>query len=93
VQVWHAPHRSGLGRGWLGVFNRNPARRPESIVLTPDRLRLAPPTQLHDGWERRDLGPLSSHPHLELPALGCGFIEYTDGRMEPGVGSPEHPND
>jgi hypothetical protein len=93
VQVWLAPHRSQLGRGWLGVFNRNPARREESLVLTADRLGLPPHTQLHDIWAGRELGALSSRPHLKLPPLGCVFLEYSGARQESDTGSPEHPSD
>lgn len=89
VQVWQAAHRTELGRGWLGVFNRNPARQPESLILTADRLGLAPGTQLHDIWGDRDLGTLAAHPFLALPPLGCVFIEYASARHESGVTRPE----
>lgn len=89
VQVWHAPDRTQLGRGWLGVFNRNPARKWEAVVLAPDRLRLPGGTRLHDVWRRRELGTLADRPQLVLPPLGCCFIAYRDGRAEARVAPPE----
>ncbi len=93
VQVWHVPHRSKLGHGWLGVFNRNPARREESLVLTADRLNLPAHTRLHNIWAGSDLGTLAARPHLMLPPLGCVFLEYAGARHESAVVSPEHPTD
>jgi hypothetical protein len=89
VQVWQAAHRHELGRGWLGVFNRNPARRPEQLILTADRLGLAPGTKLHDIWADRSLGTLSTNPHLHLAPLGCTFLEYSSARHVSGVTAPE----
>jgi hypothetical protein len=91
VQVWHAAHRTDLGRGWLGVFNRNPARRTETLVLTADRLGsgFAPGTRLHDVWSDRSLGTLADHPLVTLPPLGCVFIEYGQARHESEVTRPE----
>lgn len=93
VQVWQATDRTRLGAGWLGVFNRNPARRPESIVLSADRLGLAPATTLHDIWADCALGTLADHPHLTLPGLGCAFIAYAAARLEDVTLAPEHPDD
>ena len=89
VQVWRAEHRTELGRGWLGVFNRNPARQRESLILTADRLGMAPRTTLHDVWAGKDIGTLADHVHLHLPPLGCVFIEYAQARHETGVTRPE----
>jgi len=89
VQVWQAAHRTKLGCGWLGVFNRNPGRRPEQLILTADRLGLVPGTKLHNIWTGESLGPLDSNPHISLPPLGCAFIEYSEARWRPGVTAPE----
>lgn len=89
VQVWQAAHRHELSRGWLGVFNRNPARRPEQLILTADRLGLAPGTKLHDIWADQSLGTLSANPHLHLAPLGCTFLEYSSARHVSGVTAPE----
>lgn len=78
VQVWRAPHRARAGAGWLGVFNRNPGVANESMILTPERLGLAPGTQLHDVWRDRRLGGLDARPRLELPPGGCVFLEYEE---------------
>lgn len=78
VQVWHTPNRTDPFSGWLGVFNRNPFKQAESIVLTPERLKLPPSTSLQDVWARQHLGILSSRPHVHLPVSGCCFIAYTD---------------
>ncbi len=85
VQVWRASSRTELGKGWLGVFNRNPARQAEDLILTADRLGLPPQTQLFDVWEDAIMGSLADHPHLRLPSLGCRFIEYAGARHEAGV--------
>lgn len=89
VQVWRAENRTELGCGWLGVFNRNPARQPEDLILTADRLGMAPGTQLQNVWESARIGTLAEHPHLKLPPLGCVLIEYRDARIETGVTPPE----
>ncbi len=89
VQVWRAESRTELGCGWMAVFNRNPARQPESLILTADRLGMAATTTLHDVWDDRSIGTLADHPHLQLPPLGCVFIEYTSARIEASVTRPE----
>ncbi len=89
IQVWHAPDCTRLGCGWLGVFNRNPARKWETLVLTPDRLQLPAGTALRDIWAGCSLGLLADHPQLVIPPLGCGFIAYRDGRSESRVARPE----
>ncbi|MEZ5277924.1 MAG: glycoside hydrolase family 27 protein [Opitutaceae bacterium] len=93
VQVWRAAHRTRPGCGWLGVFNRNPARRPESIILTPDRLGLSPSTRLHDIWEDADLGHLGDSPYIQVAPTAVCFIEYTDGLWSKTTLRPEHPSD
>lgn len=93
VQVWRAAHRSEPGRGWLGVFNRNPAHHPESIVLSPDRLTMPPKTRLHDIWEDTDLGDLGSCPHIRLAGDAVCFIEYRGATWADKALSPEHPTD
>ncbi|GAB5560064.1 MAG: glycoside hydrolase family 27 protein [Synoicihabitans sp.] len=89
VQVWRAESRTELGCGWLGVFNRNPARQSEDLILTADRLGMSPGTTLHDVWTDQSIGTLADHPHLKLPPLGCVLIRYENARLEAGVTSPE----
>lgn len=89
VQVWRTPHRTRPGAGWIGVFNRNPRRRPDVIRLTPDRLRLSARTRMHDIWRGRTLGELGSHPFIELPPGGCSFVEYSDALADPASPPPE----
>lgn len=81
AQVWHTSDRTSPGRGWLGVFNRNPARQVESLVLSPERLNLPPAVALHDIWGNQTLGTLADRPNVILPALGCCFIEYSHGAL------------
>ncbi len=89
VQVWRAESRTDLGSGWMGVFNRNPARQAEDLILTADRLGMALGTRLHDVWAHESLGTLADRPHLKLPPLGCVFIRYDQARYEVGLTLPE----
>lgn len=76
VQVWHAADRRLSGAGWIGVFNRNPAREPEQIVLSPDRLQLPPATELTDVWNDKPRGKLADCPRIDLIPTGCCFLTY-----------------
>jgi alpha-galactosidase len=84
VQVWQTPHRTAAGDGWLGIFNRNPARERERIALTPERLGLPPHTMLYDIWNDAAMGRLEECPEVELAPVGCCFIAYS---AEPHAGS------
>ena len=92
VQVWRVAHRTARGRGWLGVFNRNPAHKPETIVLNADRLALAPQTTLHDIWAGTEIGTLGQSPKLTLPTGGVRFIEYADAVFADRVTTTEAGN-
>ncbi len=81
AQVWRAEHRTEIGKGWLGVFNRDPSRTPERITLTPDGLKLNENTQLFDIWHDSDLGTLGEQPRLVIPPTGVFFIEYNNGAL------------
>ncbi len=79
AQVWHAASREDRGKGWLGVFNRNPGRHKERIQLSSERIGLKPTAKLYDIWNAKDMGALSDEPKLEIPPVGVYFIEYTLG--------------
>lgn len=76
VEVRLAEDARRVGAGWIGVFNRNPANRPERIILTAARLRMAPATRFRDVWDGSDLGLLSQHIEIILPPQGCSLLEY-----------------
>lgn len=81
AQVWRAKHRTEIGKGWLGVFNRDPSRTPERITLTPDGLKMNPDTKLHDIWADSSLGTLREQRKLVIPPNGVFFIEYSNGAL------------
>ncbi len=75
--VYRADHREELGKGWLGLFNRNPDGGTEKIQLSPSRIGLPPETKLYDVWAENDLGILRDAPLVTIPRNGCTFIEFS----------------
>ena len=65
TSTWLTPHRSQAGAGWLGIFNRD-GNHSREIVVDSKVLGIPPQSQIHDIWNRRDLGRLTKPITLTL---------------------------
>ncbi len=76
IDVWKTPERGAPGRGWLGVFNRDP-KDPAEIELDLRQLGLDPERKvvLTDLWANKEMPAAGRHTFRIAPD-GVAFLRY-----------------
>jgi len=76
IDVWKTPERDNPGRGWLGVFNRDP-KKPAEIELDLRQLGLDPERKvvLTDLWANKEMPAAGKHT-FRIPPDGVAFLRY-----------------